>query len=205
MITAEQKDQIICSECKYKFSYLNRKICPKCGTPIEEMRNPKILKYIYYHCTKRKNPNCSQGSIEVKELEKQIDAYLSKIQISKKYLDWAIKYLRKANKIEAVSRNQILKNHQKAYDNCLKQLDNLLSLKISPQNKDGSLLSDEEYLRKKAELLKEKARLEELLNDTGQRVNKWLELSERTFNFAYYCRFWFANGNLKQKRRYWLL
>lgn len=199
-ITAEQKDQIICSKCKSKFSYINMKICPKCNTPIEEMKNPKILKYIYYHCTKRKNPNCTQGSIEVEELEKQIDEHLSKIQISKKYLGWAIKYLRKANKIEVVSRNQILKNHQKAYGDCLKQLDNLLSLKISPQNKDGSLLSDKEYLRKKAELSKEKAQLEELLNDTGQRVNKWLELSERTFNFAHYCRFWFNEGGLQRKR-----
>ena len=28
-------------------------------TDVSQMTNPKILKYVYYHCTKKKNPNCS--------------------------------------------------------------------------------------------------------------------------------------------------
>ncbi len=200
MITAEEKEQIICSNCKFKFSYLNRKVCPKCQTPIEKIKNPKILHYVYYHCTKKKNPKCFQRGIRIEELERQIEEYLKKIQISEEYVDWALKYLRKANKRETSLRNQILENHQKTYKECLQKLDNLLSLKISPENKDGFLLSDEEFKHKKAELLKEKFQLEELLRDSGQRVNKWFELSERTFNFAHYCRFWFTNSDLQTKR-----
>jgi len=199
MVTADEKNQIICSECKYKFSSNNRYECPRCETPIEKMKIPTILHYVYYHCTKRKNPDCSQRSVEVKELERQIDQYLSKIHISERFKGWAVKHLREENEKEILSRQTVLSSQRKAYDNCLKKLDNLLQLKISPMNTDGSLISDEEYARRKAELIKEKARLEERLSDTGGRVERWLDIAERTFDFACHARYWFANGSLREK------
>ena len=130
MITADEKNQIICSECRYKFSSNNRQGCPKCNTPIENMKSPTILKYIYYHCTKRKNPECSQGSIEVKKLESQIDELLSKIHISKDFRDWAIKYLKEENEKEITSRQDIISSQRRAYDGCLKRLDNRNSASV---------------------------------------------------------------------------
>ena len=53
-ITIDQKNQIICSNCKHKFSSNNRYECPKCKTTIEQMEKPTILQYTYYHCTKKK-------------------------------------------------------------------------------------------------------------------------------------------------------
>lgn len=199
MVTVDEKNQIICSSCKFKFSSNNRCECPKCKTPIEKMKNPKILKYVYYHCTKRKNPECTQGSIEVKELEKQIDEYLSNIHISERFKNWAIKYLKEENEKELSSRETILNSQRKTYDNCLKKLNNLFQLKISPLNTNGSLLSDEEYARRKAELMKEKVRLEEILSDTEGRVEKWLDIGEKVFDFACYARYWFENGTPEEK------
>ncbi len=163
------------------------------------MEKPTILKYLYYHCTKRKNPNCKQGSIEVKELEKQIDEHLSKIHISERFKNWAIKYLKEENEKELSLKEKILNSQQKAYDNCLKKLDNLFQLKISPLNTNESLLSDEEYARQKAELMKEKARLEEILSDTEGKIEKWLDIGKKVFNFACYARHWFANGTPEEK------
>jgi site-specific DNA recombinase len=199
MITPDEKNQIICSNCKHKFSLNNKSACPRCQTPIEKMEKPTILRYLYYHCTKRKNPDCSQGSIEVKELESQIDEILSRIQISEAFKNWAIKYLKEENEREVSAREMILSSQRRAYDSCLKKLNNLLQLKISPLNSDGSLLSDEEYARRKAELIKEKARLEEVLGDTGGRVNHWLEIAEKTFDFACHARHWFKNGTPEEK------
>jgi len=199
MVTAEEKNQIICSSCKFKFSSNNRSECPKCKTSIEKMKNPTILYYVYYHCTKRINPDCAQGSVEVKNLEKQIDGYLSNVQISEEFKNWAIKYLKEESEKEVSSRENILASQRKAYNNCLKKLDNLFQLKISPLNNNGSLLSDEEYAKQKTELMKEKARLEEILNDTGQRVEKQLANLELAFNFATYARYWFENGTLQEK------
>lgn len=199
MITAEEKNQIICTNCKHKFSSNNRWECPKCETPIEKMETPTILKYVYYHCTKRKKPRCSQGSVEIKKLERQIDEFLSRIHISERFRDWAIKHLKEEHEKEIASRETILKSQRKAYDGCLKKLDNLFQLRISPLNTDGNLLSDEEYAKRKAELIKEKVRLEAVLNDTAGGVERWLDVAEKAFDFACYARYWFANGAPEQK------
>jgi len=200
-ITADQKDQIICSKCKHKFSYKNRHECPKCGISIQEMENPKILRYLYYHCTKKRTAKCSQGSIEVAKLEQQFDKSLSRIEIDEEYKDVAIEHLNKTHNQEAEYRGNILKSKQKDYEDCIKRIDNLIRIKISLENKDGALLSDEEFKDQKNKILKEKALLEEILNDTGQRAEKWLELSERAFNFARYARYWFKNGSPEEKRQ----
>lgn len=199
MVTAEQKNQIVCSTCKYKFSSDNKTECPKCKTPIEKMINPTIRRYVYYHCTKRINPECSQGSIEAAELEKQINRHLSDIHISEDFKDWSIKYLRKMHKEEIDSIENILASQRRAYDMCLKKLDNLFQLKISPTNINGSLLTDEEYGKQKAVLNQEKIRLEELLKDGSANFGKWIETGERLFDFACYAQYWFENASPQDK------
>jgi len=199
MVTAELKNQIICSECKNKFSANNRSVCPQCQTLITEMKQPKILRYVYYHCTKRKDPNCSQKSIGENVLEGQINHYLSQIHISEAFKNWAIKYLKEENDKEARSREKVFATQRRAYDNCIKRIENLFQLKISPLNINGDLLSDEEYAKQKSELIKEKARLEEILNDAEYRVEKWLEVGEQIFDFACYAKYWFKNGTVEQK------
>ncbi len=199
MVTAEEKNQIICPECKFKFSSNNRFECPKCCTPIEKMRRPTILHYVYYRCTKKINPNCLQKSIEVKELEKQINQYLDNVHISEEFKNWAIQYLQEENKKEISSIKNIFTSQKKAYDNCVKKLENLFQLKISPLNSNGNLLSDEEYAKQKTELMKEKTRFEEILSDTNGRIDKWFETGEKTFNFVRCAQYWFKDGTLLEK------
>lgn len=200
MVTAEEKHQMLCGHCHFKFAYRRRTTCPRCATPIEKMINPKILRYTYYHCTRRVNPLCSQKSIRGEALEQQIDGYLSRIQISERFKEWAVRYLHELHAAEAKSRNDDIQTQQKAYKDCLKQIDHLVKLKTSPQNHDGSLLSDAEYSQQRMELVKEKSRLEELLRDSGHRVDKWLKLSEDTFEFACTARSRFAQCDFKTKK-----
>jgi hypothetical protein len=75
-----------------------------------------------------------------------------------------------------------------------------LRLKTSPGNAENSLLSDDEYGRQRFELLKEKARLEELQQDFGHRAERWVRLSERTFEFACSIRERFAKGDFQAKK-----
>ena len=171
-ITAEEKHQVICTHCRFKFAYRRQDICPRCQTPIEKMANPLFLHYTYYRCSKSKLPRCSQKSISAQELEKQIDQLLARIQISPRFKEWAIKYLHELHEKESASRNEIIETQQKAYKECLRRIDNMVKLKTSGGNTDGSLLSDEEYGRQRSDLLKEKAALEELLADAGHRVRE---------------------------------
>lgn len=173
--------------------------CPECETLIEAMKNPKILHYIYYHCVRKKNPQCSQGSITLDKLEKQVDKELQRYEIPERFKDWAIQHLNELNNHETTDREVVRSSVKSAYDDCVKRLDNLLKLKISPQNIDGSVISEEEYADQRKYLLQEKEDLLANLNTTDKRINNWLELSEKTFTFACYARHWFANGDIKTK------
>lgn len=183
-ITAEEKWHTVCSACKEKFNSTNRCICPNCGTKTEDMDKPIIRHYIYYHCTKRVNPNCVQKSVEIKNLENQLDNLLGEIQISDRFSKWALKHLNELNEEEAKDRNMVVKSLQTAYTNCLEKLDNLTALMISPGNADRSLMSDEEFRRRKSEILDEKQKLESQQNNTGRRIEDWLNEVEEKFNFA---------------------
>jgi len=199
-VTAEEKEQIICSECKLKFSSKNRTACPRCGTAIERMENPTLRRYVYYHCTRRKKPRCTEGAVEVRDLESQIDRLLGRIRISEGFKQWALRHLAEATHKEKAARSRIIESLKKAHGGCLKKLENLFSLKISPLNSDGSLLSDEEYARKRSELLREKRRLEERLHDIHRRSEGWLDVAERFFEFASRARSRFRRGTPEKKR-----
>ena len=93
-----------------------------------------------------------------------------------------------------------LETQQKAYQDCIQEIDNLVSLKTSPGNADGSQLSEDEYGRRRARLLKEKVALEELIGDAGQRIGEQLRLSEKTFDFACTAQERFAKGNAMTKK-----
>lgn len=200
MVTAEEKHQVMCGNCRFKFAYRNREACPRCETPNKTMKSPLFLHYTYYHCARSKRPPCLQKCLSGQELEKQIDQYLACIQISEKFKEWAIKYLHELHAKESVARNDIIESQQKAYSECVQQIDNLVQLKTSSGNADGSQLSDAEYGQRRVKLLKEKAALEELLQDTGHRIEQWVQLSEQTFEFACTARTRFAKGDSKTKK-----
>jgi DNA invertase Pin-like site-specific DNA recombinase len=199
-VTAEEKHQAICGNCKFKFAYRKHNICPRCETPVEKMLNPKFLKYTYYHCSKSRRPLCFQKCVTGWELDKQINENLARICISKQFKEWAFKFLHELHGIETASLHQIIQSQQKAYQECVQEIDNLVKLKTAPANADGSRLSDEEYGRRRVDLLKMKKNLEEMLNDGGHRVEQQLKLSEQTFEFACAVQERFAKGDPKTKK-----
>ena len=94
-------------------------------------------------------------------------------------------------------QTNIIQVQQKAYQECLSQIDGLLNLKTSPGNRNGSLLSDAEYAERRGKLLKEKAALKEVIRDAGQRAEQSLKLSEQAFEFACLVQERFAKGDAK--------
>lgn len=183
-VTAEEKHQVICSQCKFKFAYRIRDACPRCATPVAKMSQPLYLRYIYYHCARSRKPLCRQKTISAEALENQLCAQLSRVSISTTFREWAIKYLQTLHQHEHASEGAIRHAQAKAHSACVEQINNLLTLKTSPANQDGSLLSDAEYAQRRGALLKEKAALESLLKDSD--ATRSLRSSEAVFNFA--CR-----------------
>ena len=93
-----------------------------------------------------------------------------------------------------------MENKQKSLLHITKRLDSLLLKYTSPENDGEKLISHEEYQNLKTRLLKEKGTLESELKAQGGAIEQWIELSEKTFNFAQYARVWFSRGDLETRR-----
>ena len=164
------------------------------------MVNPKRRHYIYYRCNKRIDTKCPEKTIELKELTKQADIIIRGLTVSDQFRDWAIKHLHQVRKEEAKSHEQIVAQKQKRVMEITKQIDALLLRYTSPANSSGELISDAEYKNAKNVMLNEKATLENDLEAQSVALEKWLELSERTFNFARYAAIWFFKGDMETRR-----
>lgn len=87
------KYQMIC-DCKNKFSYLNKDLCPKCGKEIAQLENPNYLKFTYYYNVKRKKAYQGYKSIsETKIIEKLLDFVDENLNFSQELAEWSKKYI----------------------------------------------------------------------------------------------------------------
>jgi DNA invertase Pin-like site-specific DNA recombinase len=87
-VTAEEKHQLVCSVCKFKFAHRTKETCPKCRTVIKNMTNPTRRSYTYYHCARSANPYCTERGIEKKELECQVVQYLKRVTMPDVHRHW---------------------------------------------------------------------------------------------------------------------
>jgi DNA invertase Pin-like site-specific DNA recombinase/predicted metal-binding protein len=183
------------------FAYTGLLKCGECGASItceekwKKQKNGNIHHYIYYHCTKKAHPNCTQKSIEEKVLDKEILNFLSKIEIPAEFHEWAIEELQNMHAIEKKDRNTILQNHQTYYDKCVKKLDTLLEMRMAGEI-NANLFSEKQTL-----LEKEKAQAKSMLNNIDKRVDDWIKTADNTLKFAEKARIEFAKGNLEKRKQ----
>ena len=177
--------------------------CGECGCSITAIIKTKLIKktntlkdYHYYHCTrKKKDYNCSQRKqVKAEVLEEQIEREIEKLTIIPEIKTLLLNKHKELNKKEIEDRTNIYETRHKTLVAAQAQLDRLLDLRLSER------ISDEEYTEKKTLLVGEVNRLKELLRETEERAQDWLELSEKTFNFATYAHYHFMHGDIQKKR-----
>ncbi len=179
---------------EHEIAYRGPLHCGGCGAMItaeekvKHQKNGKTHRYTYYHCTRRKDPTCTQPAIEEKELEKQIARELAKIEIPADFKDWALAALKEANTQETEDRDRIYGAQRRAYEACVRKLNNLIDMRA------GGEITEDEFADRKAILLGEKERLSAQLTDTDQRVENWLDIAEAGFSFAEKAAAAFANA-----------
>ena len=181
----------------YRASFM---VCGECGCTITAEKKHKYIRstgetrsYTYYHCT-RKRPCEQRGSVSEDEVVEQIDKQLSYITIIPEFRDWALEALRNSNDSEIADRSAIMQSQSKALVSTRRELDNLTKMRLR------ELLDDEEYVEQRERLSAELRKLQENLHATEERADKWLELTERTFDFATNARQIFKTGT-EEKRR----
>lgn len=167
----------------HEFAFTGIMKCGECGASITAEEKSKTQMngnnhhYIYYHCTHRVKKDCSQKTIEEKKLTGQINTKLQALNISDEFHMWAMKWLKAENESEAKTRNTILSTQQKTYTEVVNRLDRYIEMRANHE------LTEEEFMEKKATVLKAKARLSELLNDTDHRITTWANNMENAFKF----------------------
>jgi len=127
-------------------------------------------------------------------LENQIEEEISKFTILPEFKDWALETIRENHDQEMDERNKIYEQQQRTVADTQRQFDNLVSMRLKEQ------VSDSEYNKERNRLHKEITQLRQNVNDTESRADRWIEITERVFNFATHAREWFQNGNIQTKK-----
>ncbi len=208
MITRKEFDNIqflLGRKCKPRaktkqFPFTGMIRCGECGAMItaedkvKRQKNGNVHYYTYYRCTKRKDPNCTQKTIRKELLEEQIVNELETIEIPREFTEWAFDVIKTENKKNYSSRNNIISNQQKLYDECLRKLDGLIDMRANNE------INADDFNRKKTELTKEKERIQKLLKDSDKNNDNWIESAEKLFLFAENAKTTFQDGDINTKK-----
>lgn len=168
--------------------------CGECGCSItaekkhKKQKNGNLHDYVYYRCTKKKG-DCGQPCTNVETLEKQFSEILARIKIPQAFHEWAIEEIKKDQEKSIVDRSQSIDLSRKRYDECLKQLDNLVGKYL-----EGKVPEDY-YNRKLTELEKEKEILKGIADCIDERVSEEIKEIDRDLGFAVTAYNRFTNGD----------
>jgi len=182
----------------HEFAFTGSIRCGVCGCLYTAETKQKHIKstgeikeYTYYHCTRRtKKINCTQRkTIREEDLKLQIEKELEKYTILPEFLEWALEGLNKKNDTEIEDRTKVYEMRHKALAETQKELDELTKMRYR------QLIDDETFIKEKNELQSKIVQMKENLRETETRAEKWLELTEKTFNFATYARTAFLKAN----------
>lgn len=186
----------------HEFAYTGIIVCSACGGMITATEKTKIIKstnelktYVYYHCGHRKDTNCPQKErLTLEAVEEEIDMKLERYTILPEFRDWALEILNRSNDQEIEDRTKIYEMQHKSLTATQHELDNLTRMRYR------DLIDDETFVKERDVLQGKIIKLKENLRATESRAEKWLELTEKTFNFATYARIRFTKGSLTEKR-----
>ena len=185
---------------KYTFTYTGLMQCGQCGAmitaenKIKKNKNGNVHFYTYYHCTKRKDPNCTEKVVEEKILESQIGDLIKTINIPPGFKEWAIRHMRKTYAEELKCEQKICNNQQKAVEVIEQKMSRLVDMRINNE------LSETEFGNKKTELIQEKAQVEENLKQASSPSETWIDKLEHALNVAEDIQKKFENGDPKKKK-----
>ncbi|NLJ49792.1 MAG: recombinase family protein [Candidatus Atribacteria bacterium] len=198
MITLEEYDRaqmLLGKEGKprpktHEFAFTGSIRCGVCNclytaeTKRRLLKSGEIHEHTYYHCTRRTTKiKCDQRkNIPVEDLEVMIEKEIEKYTILPEFLHWALEGLSKKNDTEIEDRTKIYEMQHKNLVEAQKELDELTKMRYR------QLINDETFIKEKNELQAKIAKMKENLRQTETRAERWLELTEKTFNFATYAR-----------------
>ncbi len=166
----------------------------------KKYKNGTIGKFNYYKCSQKSLTKCPQPYIRVKELEEQVSEFLPKIQLSPKFVNWAIKELNRTNVEVKQLREAKYQALKSVYEGSQIKIQNLFNLKISPDNINQEMITDPEYKEQRQKLLIERESAREKMQHMDEFVDDFDELTVKTFNFTVKAVYKWEHGTMEDKR-----
>lgn len=182
------KGIIKCGECHY---------CVTAETHTKRYKNGTCQEFSYYRCSKKskdETKKCNQGYLPIDKLEGQVAEDLSYLELHKRFADWAFEALEEVKQEDHVVTKDSFEALQNALEGVNKRINNLVALKISPNNSDGVLLSDEEFADRKRALVMEKEKISQDLANIDPNTTEWAEIAKDSFDFGLAAKRWFEKG-----------
>ena len=141
-----------------------------------------------------KDPNCTQGVIEETELKRQIVDTIQTLYFPEEFHQYALKWFRSEHHKEVETRQSVVTSQQKAYSACIAKVNRLIDMRAAEE------ITQQEFTEKKSEVLQEKGRLEELLNDTGHNISRSVAVAEDMLTFIQDAVKKFKDGTIEDRR-----
>lgn len=165
-----------CGECGYTVTAEER---------VKHYQNGKSQAFSYYRCTKKsKETKCNQGYMAISKLEGQFTSELTELELKKKFQEWAFEALEEEIDKDITVNKDSFEALQGALDGVNRRIDNLVALKISPENSDGALLSNEEFADRKRGLMVEKEEISQKISKLNPNNSEWGELAKDSFKLG---------------------
>ena len=178
------------------FPYTGFLRCGACGLSItaEDKRNKYGSLYTYYHCTRsRHEMPCAERYIRKELLEEQIVAFLDSLRIAPHVCDWLNEILDEQPTVRASEREAQRASAEASVRTLDRELETLTDLRVR------SLLSDDEFTRKRVELtgarLSVRQQVSQLKEDSD-----WIEPLRTLISFSNKAVEYFSGGDDAQKR-----
>ncbi len=171
--------------------------CGECGMTI----TAEIQKgHIYYRCTKKsKNHQCLQPYVREEELLEQLNHEIKTVSLR---TDWGQKIFAKL-KTEETTLSQSVLSASLTIEEKIKEINQKISFLLDSYL--DQIISREDYLLKKAQLVSEKKSLEEQIINLKKRPNDWLERFRDWINTALQAdKIASNNKNLFEKRQFFI-
>src|SRR3989338_8232601 len=186
---------------KHIFSFTGVIRCGGCGGMItaqhatKRQKNGNIHRYIYYRCTKKINPNCSEKCVEESKLKEQIGKITKRINIPAGFHAWGLEKIKRDIYQEERFTDKVMENKQKQGEGIAKQLSKLLDLLTR------EVISEEAYQSKYAELNKDKVRLNAAQVNSEDIIQELISKGEEYFDLARDGANEIENGSPEKRRR----
>ncbi len=175
--------------------------CGECGFTItaeervKHYQNGKSQAFSYYRCTKKsKEVKCNQGYMAISKLEDQFTSELTELELKKRFQDWAFEALEEEIDKDINVSKDSSEALQGALDGVNRRIDNLIALKISSENSDGTLLSNEEFADRKRGLMIEKEDISQKIAKLDPNSSEWGQLAKDSFELGLTAAKKFENG-----------